>query len=481
MPFCNVSQELINNGYTLVENAFIRDYLVDAPPKCADVYLYGLYLCSLSSSFDNSLTTMMHALSLEEDDLLTAYTYWEELGLVHIAGKKPFEIVYLPIKTDATLLKRIKPSKYQKFNKEIQNVIGGRMIGPNEFNEYYIFLETTLFEPEALVRVAQYCADLKGDDINYPYILTVARNLNGNDVKTLEKVNEKLDSHSKYTDDVLFILKAMSIKRSVDFDDRRLYEKWTEGYGFTFDVILSVAKQTKKGGINKLDGKLEKYFRLKLLSVKEIDVYEKQRAKLYDLTYELNRIMGLYYSSVDYIVEDYVSPWISKGFDGDALKLTAKYCFTHNIRTFDGLNQTVEKFYKLGLISADAIVQYTNAVVSEDDNIRKVLDELGLVRIIASTDRTCYKNWTKNWGFNFDVILYAAQLSKAAANPMSYLNKILSEFKTKNITTSEQAKKSGGTPQKQEKSTFQNHQQRTYTAEQLNALFDNLDDLDEPL
>ncbi|MBR5145164.1 MAG: hypothetical protein IKV34_00680, partial [Clostridia bacterium] len=86
MGFCNFSQELVNVGYTTVDNLFITNYLPEAPNKYVDIYLFGLYLCSKGGQ-DNNLDTMVRVLGIDKEDILTAYTYWQELGLVHILQK----------------------------------------------------------------------------------------------------------------------------------------------------------------------------------------------------------------------------------------------------------------------------------------------------------------------------------------------------------------------------------------------------------
>ena len=52
MGFCNFSQELVNVGYTTVDNLFITNYLPEAPNKYVDIYLFGLYLLCYSLSLD---------------------------------------------------------------------------------------------------------------------------------------------------------------------------------------------------------------------------------------------------------------------------------------------------------------------------------------------------------------------------------------------------------------------------------------------
>ena len=191
MAFCDKEKQLIDGGITPVDNKFILNYLPDAPDKCVAVYLLGLTL-SQSNGTDNSCETLADKLELSTQEVMAAYLYWEELGLVHITSDNPPHVVYLSVRDSVSSLKKVKPSKYAKFTREMQNVIQGRMITANEFNEYYTFLENTTFQPEALIAVAKYCVALKGTEINYRYILTVARNLLQRGATTLAVVQDSL-------------------------------------------------------------------------------------------------------------------------------------------------------------------------------------------------------------------------------------------------------------------------------------------------
>lgn len=73
----------------------------------------------------------------------------------------------------------------------MQKALSGRMISVNEFNEYYSFLENSFFEPDALVEIAKYCVEMKGDDIGYAYILKIARDWDKAGIKNAEKIKEK--------------------------------------------------------------------------------------------------------------------------------------------------------------------------------------------------------------------------------------------------------------------------------------------------
>lgn len=480
MPLCSASTELVNSGYTVVDNAFIAEYMPQSPAGCAEIYLFGLYLCSLPNKQHNTMEVMCQALGFKEEDVINAFSYWEEMGLVHVVQKDPIEVVYLSQKTSLALLKKIKAGKYSSFNRQIQDVISGRMITVQEYNEYYIFLETSFFQPEALVAVAKHCAELKGSDIGYSYILTVARNLATSGYTSAAAVEEKLANHPKFNEDLTLVFKALGLRRKIEFEDRRAYEKWTTDFGFSPDTVLKVAKRFKKGEIRKLDAALSQYFKLNLLSVREIESYESSKQELLELTREINRIIGYYHPSLELVAEEYVTPWTQKGYDGETLKLIAKYCFRRRIQTLEGMNYTVDKFFKLGLLDADAINQYIERLLRYDENIRRLLDNMGVLRSVTAADRKNYVMWLEDWQLAPEVVEYASTLCSGALNPMAYLNKILSEYKLKGANTLEKAQalslltKNDAPNDKKARLTGT---ERNYTAEQLAALFDNLDEI----
>ena len=470
MGFCNFSQELVNVGYTTVDNLFITNYLPEAPNKYVDIYLFGLYLCSKCGQ-DNNLDTMARVLGIDKEDILTAYTYWQELGLVHILQKNPCEVVYMPVRSDDVLLKKIKPQKYQQFNKDIQGVLCERMISTNEYNEYYIFLETTFFEPKALVAVAKYCAEKKGNDINYPYILKVARSLSDSGIKTVDAVEQKLSTTVKYTDDIKLLFGALGTKRSIEYDDRRLFEKWTEGMGYDLETLRFVAKKYKKASMEYLDRRIDAYYKMGLHSMADIAGYDKNRDKMFEIAKQINKIIGVYYQSLDFIIEDYITPWLNKGFDESSLTLVAKYCFKQNVRTIDGMDGVVQKFYQKGLTSQNAIAQYMTDLVSQDKQVKDVLQTAGLLRGVAQSDRNSYKTWTESWGMPHDLVLHVATLSNGATNQMAYINKVLADFKANGIDSVQKAQQH---KQTQKPKTQAKYKQREYTDEEFDALFEDL-------
>ena len=175
MALCAYSSRLTQDNYTVIDNTFLNEFLPQATGDDVKVYLFGLNLCNNPSNDDNSLDTICKILSLTEEQVQKSFEYWQSVGIVQIVSTNPYEVRYLPVRSNAGSVKIRNKEKYTDFNGQIQDVISGRMITPTEFNEYYSLIETYQFEPEAVVLIAKYCTTIKHNAIGYPYILAVAR------------------------------------------------------------------------------------------------------------------------------------------------------------------------------------------------------------------------------------------------------------------------------------------------------------------
>lgn len=472
MSFTRLSSEQALNMKISVDNIFIVVYLPYAPDNYVKVYLYGLSLASHNIDADNDLDRIAKRLSLDPNIVMEAYKYWESQGLVSIAQTFPPTIEYLSVKHSSEQYKKFNKDKYKPFNDQLHAMLPHRNILPNEYNEYYSIMEAMHIEVEAMLTIIAYCIRIKGEDITYPYILAVARNLAHEGYTTYDRVQERLSEFDLYSADLLAVLKALKLKRSADHEDKRLYIKWTKTLGFNLETIVQVAKKTMKGGMPRLDALLSKYYENHLFSISEIDEYNRNRDKLYDLCKKVNRIIGVYYEQLDFIIETYITKWLNFGFDDETLTTIADYCFRHNIRTLEGMSETVNKFYKQGLLSISSINQFINEALSIDDSIKALLEGAGVPRPVNSRDRDSYRTWTYTWKMPQNMLEYAATLSQGKANPISYMNAILAGWFDKGVNTLEAAKQNSNTAPIIESET---NVTKKYSSEQLNALFDQLD------
>lgn len=476
MSFCKFSPNYNSNNKITIDVAFINDFLPKAPDLCVKAYLLGLAKCNNADDQDNSLEYFCQALKVCEDDVVSLFKYWEDLGLCQVLSTNPIEVRYLPVMSTGASIKKFQVDKYADFNIQIQELLSGRMIMPNEFQEFYYLIESKHMQQNAIITIVKYCVDMKGFGLSPHYCLAVAKDWESMGIRTLEQVEEKIMELGLVDDDMTRIISAMGSKRKVQLEDKELLTKWKNSLGFTIETILEIVKlqKTKKRrlDVNVLDELLMRYYEMKLMSTKEILTYEQEKENLFSIAIAVNKELGVYYEDLSKEVDTYVLAWVNMGYDVELLKIVADNCFKSSIKTLEGFNSVVQKLFKLGIVNLDSYMNYIHDALAVDEKIKQILLALNLSRNVNNMDRNFYRVWTQDWKFDLDVILFGATLAKDKANSINYLNKILSNWNSQGIRTVEQA---GKTKVEQTDNSFIHN---NYTQEQISSLISNLDEVE---
>lgn len=478
MSFCEFSSEVVSSNTTVVDNVFLSDFLPNANGDYVKVYLYGLYKCS--SGRDNDLQSFSKALQMSEEDIISIFYYWQEVGLVNVVNVEPIMIRFLPVKSALSKIKKYNVDKYTSFNLSAQELIGSKMLTPRELEEFYYLIENLHISADALLRIIEYCVSIKGKNISVSYIVAVAKNWIYDGVRTVEDVLERLEAQERVSGDVVLVLKALGLKRQATIDEYQMYLTWVKDLDMSLELIVHIAKKTKTKNFNKLNTLVNKCYANRLLSVKEVDDYLKSEESMFELAKGVVKNLGLWYDNLENVVDTYISNWLQLGFESDAILTLSNYAFRSNIRTLDGLNNSINNMFKLGLLTDASIDNYMADIVKNDSTIRQILVDLGIDRGVISMDRTMYKTWLYDWNMSNEIINYAIELSKGKYSAMQYLNRVLSEYHTKGISSVEDAKKyqlsfvGNGASQAVKNSSPKQAHKREYSKQELDSLFDDL-------
>ena len=477
MSFAKFSSDYLMETFTLVDNLFINEYLPECDEKQIKVYLYGLYLCTNPAN-DNSIDALCQHLNMTENEIISIYKYFEDMGIVQVVTEKPLSVKYLSLKKANQMPKKYKSEKWHDFNLHLQQLFEERMLTPNEYNEYYEFIDSTKFDPEAMLLVVQYCINQKGVNVRFPYILTVARNWVSEGIRTLSDVEKRLAEYERQHDDMTAVLSALGRKGGAELEEKQMLLKWTRSWGYSLDAVIAAAK-TLKGSktFAKLDGKLDEFYRMNIFSAEEMNDFNKHMDELKNIAISVNKTLGVFYESFEHEIEVYISPWTAKGFDENALRKIAHHCFISNVRTLEGMNNVVGKFYAQGLLSAESIDDYIQAQIRQDNRIKRIIEATGRTRNVTAQDRDYYHTWSAVWLFDDSVILYAAEQAAGRTYPLPYINQILSIFKSAGVTTVEDAKKVALPTASTAQKVAENYQEREYSKEELHSVITSIDGL----
>jgi len=481
MAFCNFSGDKISENSVLIDNSFFTEFLPIANESCVKVYLLGLYKCNNPLSQDNNLESFARILNMDEDDIISCFYFWQELNVVKIISQNPFEVRYLPLKKTSAKLKKFNPDKYKAFNLKTQELLHERMITPKEFEEYYSTMESLHIEIDALIKIIEYCIELKGTNVGYTYILSIAKNWAYEGITTLAQVEQRLEEQIKNTSQVKDVLNLLGVKRNPSTDEYQMFLNWTNELEFPIDTIMYLAGRQGKnsGGMTKLNATVQKCYSLKKFSTSELKDFFENEKLLYEIAKNVCKNLGLFYNNLENVVDSYISNWFNLGYDKDALLKISNYCFKLSIKTLQGMDAKINQLFKLGLISSDDIDNYINDLIVADRQILSILQTLKIERQVNSNDRQLFKTWKFDWNLTDDIIEYSANESADKYMPLQYLNKILSQLHLNKITTIDRAKDFiQKLPTEKTVTNNKKFTERNYTKGELNSLFVDISEVE---
>ena len=481
MAFCEFSNQLISSNTTQIDNIFLSEFLPNANGEYSKVYLYGLYKCS--SSKDNTLEDFSKVLQISPEDILSIFYYWQELGLVNVINVEPIQIKYLPVKNALQKIKKYNVDKYTAFNISAQELYGSKMLTPRDLEEFYYLIENLHMEKEAVLKIIEYSVNHKGKNVAVNYIVAVAKNWAYDGVKTSEDVDSRLDEQERVSGDIVLLLKSLGIKRQATQEEYQSYLSWTKDLDMPLDLLVHIAKTTKTKSFSRLSALVAKCYSNRLYSITEVDEYFKRLDDMYELAKSVVKNLGLWYDNLETVVDTYISPWLSMGFENDAILKLSNYAFKSNIRTLDAFNSNVLSMFKLGLLTSASIDNYLADILKMDSVILDILHELGIERGVIATDRTLYKTWLFDWGITQEILDYAVSISKGKYSAMQYLNRVLAEYHASGIKTLEEAEKfklsfASSSTQKTPSASAKSAKKREYSKKELDSLFDDITEIE---
>lgn len=476
-----LSRELNENGVTLVDNAFIYSYMPDAPAEAVKVYLYGL----AAANSDNAIEDIALEIGLEISQIAKIYDYWREQGLVRIVSDSPFMVEYLPVSGGNRYLKKYKPEKYEEFNKDLQDLFPEQHLTPNKFLGFIDVIEEFKMQPNAMLLIAKYCVNYKGDRVHTNYVLAVARDWAASGILTVKDVDKRLKEIEVLSEVIREVFVALKLKSTPDIRDKELYIKWNNSWGYDHESIVFVANTVKRGGMAKLDSTLDKYYRKGIFTLEAIKEQKKYIEKAQDTALATLKNLGLYYDNIEPVIDVYISVWFDKGFETDAIILLAKYAFKRGIKSLEAMDNIINKFYKLGYVTVKGINEYIGLMVEKDNKIKALITLVGSSRRVSEADRQFYDTWNSAWGFEQDMLECAARMAVGKAHPFQYMNATLSRWKNEGIDSVERAESAAASmaavmPKATGKGAADKSfgTAREYSKEELEGVFGDSDDID---
>lgn len=243
-----ISPAQFDLGLTPLENIFIEDFLPYAPELALKVYILGLKLALDGKKPD--VKSLGERLEVTEAQVMDAYAYWEEQGLVKVITKKATtDILYQSVR-----------NLYLESNFERKT-----MQTSLEFNQHFleIFKEVdqSLIVPLTEMERQQIARFLTGKTVD-PEVVSMAyeeaRTARLRTKKALEHLRYWLENGVQSLEDVLVLKEKLNLRQmyykqvltalGMPYDqptiaDRESIDRWLDQYHFSIEEILDKIKQ----------------------------------------------------------------------------------------------------------------------------------------------------------------------------------------------------------------------------------------------
>lgn len=257
----NFKRQKRNDCYLLdtdVENIFIDEYMASAPGDFVKVYLFGLMYAELGEEMDNE--KIAKRLGLREGDVRKAWTYWEDIGIVHKnriekEDKSHYQVEFVNLKelrygkekkekkkqmdeqTKALMCDKTIQSMYQSIER-----IAGRVISGSEMMEILSWINDFNASPEIIVYAYSYCKNR--DKHSVRYIAAVVKRWAAEGLSNVLAVEEYL----KNTDQRHYLYKrvcrALGFARNATEEEMKIMDRWFDDMGYNIERVLEACGKT---------------------------------------------------------------------------------------------------------------------------------------------------------------------------------------------------------------------------------------------
>lgn len=244
---------------TDVENIFITEYMPPAPGEHVKVYLFSLMYAQLGQEMDNG--TVAQQLSLSEEDVLKAWSYWEELGVIRKHRKNPenkfdYEVEFVNLKellygkANKPAAKPAAPEAVRSdmedetaktLFRSIERIIGS-VISKVEMEEVLSWMNEFHAAPEIIVYAYSYCKE-KGKQ-NTRYVGAVVKKWVSEGLNDVVAVEDYLQNNDQRHYLYRRICKALGFARNLTEEEEKLADGWFDRMNYTIDKVLEACSLT---------------------------------------------------------------------------------------------------------------------------------------------------------------------------------------------------------------------------------------------
>ena len=258
----NFRREKIRNFYlkdTSVENLFLMEYMPQAKGDYVKVYLTALMYADRQ---DLSNREIAAHLGLSEEDVLSAWNYWEQCGAIRKRYLSPddrfhYTVEFLNLREGlfdpqeesaeddgfpAESLGRKEAETARAVFTKVQEITG-RMPGTREMQEILSWLYEDRLPPELVCFAYRYCAE-RVHNTKFPYVSAVLRSWRDDGISTVKEAEARLAENDQKYHQYYRVMKALGFSRNPTEDEKEKIDCWFDEMGFSIETVLQACHRT---------------------------------------------------------------------------------------------------------------------------------------------------------------------------------------------------------------------------------------------
>lgn len=241
---------------TGIENIFLAEYMPPAPGDYVKIYLFALMYAQLEQEMNNEIIAKQ--LSISEEDVLKAWSYWEKLGVIRKHRKNTenkFDYIVEFVNLRELLYgKTPKPvEKSSEVHAELENQevrslfhtierVTGTVISGSDMREVLSWMNEFHAAPEVIAYAYSYCKE-KGKQ-NTHYVGAVVKRWVSEGLNDVVAVEEYLQNSDQRHYLYRRVCKALGFVRNLTEEEEKLVNSWFDHMNYTIDKVLEACSLT---------------------------------------------------------------------------------------------------------------------------------------------------------------------------------------------------------------------------------------------
>ncbi|MBR1710664.1 MAG: DnaD domain protein [Clostridia bacterium] len=429
---------------TPVDNLFISEYMLHAPGDYVKVYLYALMLCHHPRE-RSSYEALAKDLDLSVQDVEKAFRYWEREGLARKVGDNPPAYVILTAVHQA-FNRSSNPGEQvynRRFAEEIQRIMGNQVLGISDYQIIYDWVDVLELPEEVVLMLLQNEKKGKKGNISIKIADRKAKEWAQSGVRTVEDVEKIIILGKEREQELKKLLARLGQRRAASQDEKELYRKWVDDWGFTPESIQEACRETTKGTptMAYLDGILLRQHQNGIHDAVKMQMAFAEEKTIRDMAKQV--LMALGRAGTVPTEDDlaHVISWREHGMSDEYIMLgaTAAHNRRNNANMEDVETQLMSWFNK-GMLNPTMVRNEGKKLKEKKDFLHSVFTDAKIEKsTITEHDISLLDRWETDYGMSRDLIRLAAGYSAGKERPMEVMNKILGDWHAASISTAEAA------------------------------------------